>query len=150
MTSKKSGFLYAGTIVNIVLASLVFLFSVLILATFTEFIPEAMDAINRDALEEGIVYTKEELDLIEKVTKGLIYVIFTAQSLIAIGNIAIAILLLGKTARKVYSKSLTITMLILSVLLGNYLTLAFMIVVLCLKSPRQLVEEQMKVETKKF
>lgn len=157
MTNTKKGFLTAGSIIAIVFAGVGLLMSILLFslgANITEkqmvkmytmdetvqYIENEEDGsyvlkfFDEETGEEIETMTEEEIEIIAKVVKGLLIFAACTEIALDVAILPIAILLLKSTNKKEEKKGLTIALLVMSVLSGDIVTLAFMIVALCLKN----------------
>lgn len=158
MNKTKKGFLTAGSIIAIVAACFGILVSILLFSfgvglkekhiveiykmdESAEYHENADGSyyiidIDEETGEETIL-KESEIEIIVKIAKGfLIFASFVEVGL-DIAIMIIAIKLLKATNKKEEKKGLTIALLVLSALTGEILTLAFMIVALCLKNKQK-------------
>lgn len=158
MNKTKKGFLTAGSIIAIVAACFGILVSIL-LFSFGVGLKEkhvveiyTMDETSEyhenadgsyyiieidEETGEATILKESEIEIIVKIVKGcLIFASFVEVGL-DIAMMIIAIKLLKATNKNEEKKGKTIALLVLSALTGEVLTLAFMIVALCLKNKQK-------------
>ncbi len=160
MSSTKRAFLKAGAIISIVLAGICILEGIL-LGTLSSMVTEKSikEGYENDTttftlvtdkedetLEPGDYYftytvndkeikiTRGEIVAIANVAKTVLNVFAWITILLSVANIIVAVLVIKDAKRNSNRKASIITLLVLSVLSGNLLTMAFMIVGLCLKN----------------
>ncbi len=162
MNRTKKGFLTAGGIISIVLASLCLLEGLVMFTGKTlvteDFVKEMFnsdssytyfeDDLTTDEVgdyyfeytEQGTVYkiTKAEIKGIVNIASTILTVVCVILIALAVANLIFAIFVLKGSHRNNCKKGFIITLLVLSVLSGNLLTMAFMIVALCIKDTPQI------------
>ena len=157
MSKTKRGFIKAGSIITIVGSAigllLAFIFLFVMPSIFTEkTIKESYNATTDTIVDLGngdyVIKTYDDKGLLIEITREEVQEIARISQVVfkAIGGIMLAwdialmvisIILLNKTSNNIESKGLIISLLVLSALSLNLITLAFMIVALCLKNPKQ-------------
>ncbi len=166
MTSTKKAFLNAGAIVAIILAGICILGGIIVCASSNLVTEKAIkDVCMLDSkytlftqtedptLEEGDYYftytsdgkdyklTKGEIETMAKTTSAVMDVIAWFTIAISVANIVISAFIMRDSAHNKDRKAFIITLLVLSVLMGNLISMAFMIVGLCMKNkPEVLIE----------
>lgn len=161
MSSKKKGFLKAGTILGIVVAVIMLLSAIAVFATknlvTTDFVKEVLVASEEYVNIEGVIYEKTSTGatgavLTEEEIKLTVDIIQSGMTMIGIfcigigaAMLVVSILLIHKTNKLQYSMGLTIALLVLSLFAGNLITMAFMIVALCIKDPKPTIENINKI-----
>lgn len=160
MSATKKGFLKAGAILGIVVSSIMALFGMIMFSSMdivTEDMVKNSYSIEQNyALyedvdgsytieytdEEGqtIVVSQEEVQLVVKVSKIVLLVIGLLIVGYSVAVMVVSILILKKVNKEVNPKGLTITLLVLSALMGSVLIMVFMIVALCLKDKKPTLE----------
>lgn len=161
MSKTKKGFLIAGAIITL-LSCVVMLLSSKIFDMAKDFINE--DFIIKSYEEEGyqkitnpdgsyvlqledeITYEKTNVteDEVQLIIKGSYVVIDTVKfSLLAFSVISgiLAVCILVQTSKEKSKKGTIVALLVISALTFNYITMAFMIVALCIKNKPKVVIE---------
>ncbi len=152
MNKTKKGFLKAGTILTIVSAAFAILFS-FILFFSTTLITE--DFFIEDYKEDGYVLVEEadgyylkyndpelgeirledeEIETLVVLTSAVVIFFGVGTFAISVARLIISIILLNKTCKNKYSKGLTITLLVLSIITGSWIEVALLVTALCLKN----------------
>ena len=133
MSRTKKGFLYAGTILAIIEAVFILIFGLILAGA-----PQVVNLqFMKDIIAEAEInyeFTDEQLlELIPTIKTALVV---SSVAVLGMGTaiLVIAIKLLHATRLDVYSRKLNITLLVLAAIVGDILTLGFMITVLCIKS----------------
>ena len=139
MAGTKRGFMYAGGILAIIVGAM-FVFGALIAFAArsvidTNFVTRVIEEINRTATtaEEMITASEENIALITKLARNLTLIGGVAMVAFAVVNILFGVKVINLGRASSDKKGCVITLLVFSVLCGNFLTVAFMIVALCLK-----------------
>ena len=158
MNKTKKGFLTAGSIIAIVAACFGILVSIL-LFSFGIGLKEkhvveiyTMDETSEyhenadgsyyiieidEETGEATILKESEIEIIVKIVKGLLIVAACLEIGFGVAMMIVAIQLLKATNKNEEKKGKTIALLVLSALTGEVLTLAFMIVALCLKNKQK-------------
>ncbi len=131
MTKTKKGFMIAGGVLGIISSTLIILCGALLFMCIG-YVNVAM--LEEILAQDSIAFTSEELSQFVTLFKQFFTV--SGITLLAFGavNLVFSILVIVNAAKGNCKKGSVITLLVLSVLTGNILTAAFMIVVLCLKN----------------
>ena len=172
MNNTKKGFLRAGTILSIIFAILTVFMSVGMLSASgfinEDIVLDSFRAEKQFTLYEDVDggYYFEYIDVgdiedpsddtlitmydyeVESLSKFIKIGLIVVSAVTLCFNIAqfiIAMLILTQTNKEKVSTGLIITMLTLSALSGNFITMAFMIVALSIKNePKQIIEDEVK------
>ena len=166
MTENKKNFIKAGSILAIIMAAFFIITGICLIPAGAKVTEESIiqalveedEGIyydNADGTyyiefpEDGIKMTQEDVKWIENATRkfsiviGLIIILFESACL------TIAILNLVKLDKGEYKKGLIIASLVLAILNGNTITMAFMITVLCIKDkPKPTLENINEIANK--
>lgn len=159
MSGTKKGFLKAGSILGIVVASLLMLASVVVFSSIAmvseEFIldsyslepnynyyEEADGSYWIEYTEDGqeITVSDEEIEIVTDLARTTMIVIGAIFLGFAVAMLVMSIIVLKGANREQSKKGAIITLLVLSALIGNVLIMAFMIVALCLKDKKPTLE----------
>ena len=155
MTTTKKGFLKAGTIIGIISACLGMIFSIFLLVVGTKLQEKHIVEIykldtdcqyfeNEDGsyyfkdidleLGEEEIIDEKDIEISTKIIKNMLIVASCADFVLSFILLILSSKLLSKTKNDVYSKNLTISMIVLSAITGEIIVMALMIVALCLKN----------------
>ena len=158
MNKTKKGFLTAGSIIAIISAILGILVSILLFSfgaglkekhiieiykmdeacEYHENADGSYYIIDIDEETGAETILKEsEIELVVKIVKGFLIVAACLEIGFGVAMMIVAIQLLKATNKNEEKKGKTIALLVLSALTGEVLTLAFMIVALCLKNKQK-------------
>lgn len=139
MNNTKKGFMYAGGILGIIASVVAIMTGVIALITTSvidfNFVNEVINEMNATATtaEEFIVLTEAQINTVVRISR-VITVIFGLSALgLGIANSILSNKVIKLGAAGSNKKGVVIALLVLSVLIGNVVTMAFMITALCLK-----------------
>ncbi len=164
MSSTKKGFMRAGSIISIVLA-VIFVLGGLITFGSDSFINKELvlgiyraDTINYREIEDengisfeyigsditmkGTIITEDDINLVVTFAKNILKFVSWSLIILAVLNMVFAIMVLNVASKGSNNIGSIITLLIISVVSMNMITMAFMIVALCLKNKAPEVENQ--------
>ena len=147
MTKTKKGFMLAGGIISIVFGAFIALFGLLMMTAIKGMI--TLDFVEEVLINSGMAgqYTTEELEAVVAIYQALCSLIGFFCICLAVGSIVPAIFVVKNACKGVSPKGSIITTLVFSVLAGNIVTIAFMIVTLCLKDkPAEQPEQPETIE----
>ena len=143
MNNTKKGFITAATIIGIIEAASLIFIGLILLISFKSIDAEMILSIL--AAEEELILTDAEISFILSFSK-IFMVIFSIYSIVmGAAMLTLSILVLKNKNKGVFKKGLAIALLVISVLNGNMLSTAFIIVALCIKdkTAAEIVEENM-------
>lgn len=140
MNNTKKGFMYAGGILGIIAAVMAILTGVIFLIATSvidfNFVNEIINDMNATATtaEELIVFTEAQIHTVVRISRVITVLIGLFTLGLGIANLVLSKQVIKLGAMGSNKKGVVIALLVLSVLIGNVVTMAFMITALCLKS----------------
>ncbi len=146
MTDTKKSFLTAGAILGIVEASVMILTGIIMFCCIglvdEQFITTMLEAEK----EATVALTSSEMSFAITAMRVAFVAMGTFIMAMSAAMLVFSILVLKNKNKGIYKKGFVITLLVLSVINGNILTAAFMIVTLCLKdkTAAEIVEENIQ------
>ena len=161
MSTTKRAFLNAGSIIAIIISAVFALVGLLfcfssnlvtedIIVSSYETLPSYTKVDEADGGyvitykdDAGVVVemSDEEVKLVVNILNRALNGIGWFAIILSVSNLIISILVLNATSKQKDCKGLTIALLVLSIFVANFLTMAFMIVALCLKNKPELPTE---------
>ncbi len=153
MNNTKKGFMYAGGILGIIAAvSCIILGVIALIATSVidfNFVNELIAEMNATATtaEELIVLTEAQIHTVVRISRVITVLIGLFTLGLGIANLVLSkkVIKLGAVCSN--KKGAVIALLVLSVLIGNLITMAFMITALCLRFEEQKPNEDIPAES---
>lgn len=156
MTKTKSGFLKAGSIIGVVMSALCAVFGLICFVgqkiVTRDFVVQVVfdcaeneytsienfdGSITYKLYKDGVCVketTSEEVDAVASLTKATMTTMGVFSCCFAVAELVLSIFVLIATSNEKIKNSLIVSELVISLLAGNLLTFAFMIVALCLKN----------------